>query len=107
MEKALFIGRIGQDARPILANRPFISFSIAVHQRRDASTLWVDCILFTSSENMLSYLVKGRLCFVSGDIFFATYQDRQGIMRPRVSLTVDSIRFLDRNDISDDDNTAA
>lgn len=97
------IGNIGGNAELHEENgQKFVSFKVAHNERyvtangeqRD-TTVWVSCVLNGDANNLLPYLVKGQLVFVSGDGSVRTYHSKtQRALVAGVNIRVRTIQLL-------------
>ena len=83
-----------------------LNFGIAVNNRRkNAQGDWeddpcfLDCAMFGNrAEAVSNYLSKGAKCAVEGRLRTEAWQAKDGGKRSKVSLVVDEIEFMSRND---------
>lgn len=98
MNRAEFIGNLGQDARLGKAgDTPVANFSIAVNDRvkGEEVTTWVSCALFGKTADAIGkYLVKGKMVFVSGKISLEEFTTKDGEVRHNLALKVFEVELL-------------
>ena len=80
--KARLIGRLGADAETVTTGTtPFISFRVAVDQvvKKEPKTTWVSVNASASDfKNLIQYLTKGKLVYVSGRLNVQLYTAKNG-----------------------------
>lgn len=97
------VGRIGQDA--ILNYTPqglaICKFSVAVSkvtgkgESRKEHTTWVNCTAWRErAENLSSYLKKGTLVMVIGEVSVSAYTNKEGKPAASLELNANEIKLL-------------
>lgn len=97
--KVNFIGRLGSDAEVISNNNstPFISCRVAVDDsvNKEKTTRWVNITLDnTKYKNLVQYLTKGKLVFVTGSERVSGYKTKTGDVGVDTRVFADSIEFV-------------
>lgn len=98
-----FTGNIGRDAeqRHTAGGDSVVSFSVGVKAGYGdkASTVWANCTLFGKrGESIISYLLKGQLVGVSGEVAMREWQDKEGQRRTSLDVRVNDVTLLGKRD---------
>lgn len=93
------IGRIGKDAQVIEGkNGKFLSMDIAVDDfnKGENITTWVRIRSSKNNHvNLAKYLTKGRIILVEGTLAQPQiWTDKTGVQRVQLSITADSVQFV-------------
>lgn len=93
-----FTGRLGRDPETRATQSGSVaSFSIAVGRKtkNGDETLWLRCSAFGRNADIASqWLKKGSLVGVSGRLSVSEFQNRDGITKQSVELTVNELNML-------------
>lgn len=104
MNKAMLIGRLGQDPelKHTTGGTAVCNFSVATdssYKQNDAweeKTEWHRVVVFASlAETVTKYLKKGSVCFVEGRLQTRKYQDRDGNERSTTEIVAQTVKFMD------------
>ena len=102
-------GNIGKDAKinQVQTSTGFISvvnFSVAVATRqKDQQTgkpisQWFDCALWGErADKIVSFLTAGTKVCVTGEAGVDSYQDGQGVMKPKLTVRVNNVTLQGSN----------
>ncbi|MDL5046519.1 single-stranded DNA-binding protein [Oscillatoria amoena NRMC-F 0135] len=101
MLKITAVGYIGQDARTnMVQDKRVINFSLAhttkwkdKDGKEQSKTYWVECAYWTDRK-VDEYLKKGTLVAIEGRPSAETYTDRNNVVQPKLSCTVDYLELL-------------
>src|SRR5579875_3202920 len=108
LNRVILIGRLTQDPELRYTNSgtAVASFTLAVDRNRtnqngERETDFINIVVWQKqAETVAQYLHKGRLAAVDGRLQIRSYENREG-QRVRVAEVVaESVRFLDRADVS-------
>ena len=94
-----FTGNLGRDAeqRYTQSGDSVVSFSVGVKAGfgDKASTTWANCSMFGKrGEAVVSYLKKGTLVAISGEVNLRDYQDKEGQKRYSLDVRVNDLTLL-------------
>jgi len=113
LNKVMIIGRLGRDPelRYMQSGAPVCSLRIATDESytdkegtKVERTEWHSVSVFQrSAENCNTYLSKGSLVFVEGNLQTRKWQDQQGQDRYSTEIRAQRVQFLDRRGASQDD----
>ncbi|MCK5808468.1 single-stranded DNA-binding protein [bacterium] len=104
MNKAMLIGRLGQDPelKHTTGGTAVCNFSVATdssYKQNDSweeKTEWHRVVVFGSlAETVAKYLKKGSTCFIEGRLQTRKYQDRDGNERSTTEVVAQTVKFLD------------
>lgn len=80
MQNIQIIGYLGADAQVNQNNgNPFTTFRVCVSARQKVDGVWQEvpqwysCLLHGANTNLLQYMVKGKLVYVSGEPSYSMY----------------------------------
>lgn len=102
-------GNIGKDAKinQVQTSTGFINvanFSVAVAtMKKDPSTgkaisQWFDCALWGDrADKIAQFLTAGTKVCVSGEVGVDSYQDGQGVMKPKLTVRVNNVTLQGSN----------
>lgn len=98
-----FIGNIGKDAesRFLPNGDPVVSFSVGVKSGygEKATTTWARCSMFGKrAESVSSYLTKGQLVGISGEVTLREWNDKEGQKRSSLEVRVNDLTLLGKKD---------
>jgi len=98
-----FTGNLGQDAetRHSANGDAIVSFSVGVKSGygERATTTWARCAMFGKrGEAVSSYLVKGQLVGVTGEVSMREWDDKQGQKRQSLEVRVNDLTLLGKRD---------
>ena len=77
-------------------------FTIAVdgmknQESGEKRTTFIDCHVWRKqAENLATYMKKGRLIAVQGELDISSYTDGQGVRRKGIEINVNDIKYMDR-----------
>ena len=109
MNKAMLIGRLGQDPelKHTTSGTAVCNFSVATdssYKQNDSweeKTEWHRVVVFGSlAETVTKYLSKGSTCFVEGRLQTRKYQDRDGNERSTTEIVAQTVKFMDSRNSS-------
>lgn len=98
-----FTGNIGKDAesRFLPNGDPVVSFSVGVKSGYGdkATTTWARCAMFGKrAESVSSYLTKGQLVGISGEVTLREWNDKEGQKRSSLEVRVNDLTLLGKKD---------
>lgn len=98
-----FTGNIGKDAesRFLPNGDPVVSFSVGVKSGygEKATTTWARCAMFGKrAESVSSYLTKGQLVGISGEVTLREWNDKEGQKRSSLEVRVNDLTLLGKKD---------
>lgn len=98
-----FTGNLGQDAdqRYTPNGDSVVSFSVGVKSGfgDKATTTWARCSMFGKrGESVLSFLNKGQLVGVNGELTAREWTDREGLKRTSIEVHVADLTLLGKRD---------
>ena len=98
-----FTGNIGKDAesRFLPNGDPVVSFSVGVKSGygEKATTTWARCAMFGQrAESVSSYLTKGQLVGISGEVTLREWNDKEGQKRSSLEVRVNDLTLLGKKD---------
>ena len=97
-----FVGNVGQDAVLRDGKSPYLTFSIAVKDKRENSTKWVDCIIFGAwGESLEPHINKGTSLFITGNMGLRIYKNKHGEEQTKLSVKVNHLDFIGSKRSSD------
>ena len=111
VNKALIIGRLGQDPDVRFTNNgtAVANFSVATDEKgKDGKqlTTWHNVVAWSKlAEICQKYLKKGALVFVEGRIQHQQYEDRDGNKRTKTEIVAYGLRMLGGDKDSAGDRT--
>ena len=97
------IGYLGRDAEQNQTNGiEYIRFSVAVTEKyqKDGQTIektyWLDCVIWRPDryKNLVPYLKKGTMIYVSGKPDSKPYKSQDGQLKSSISLQVNKVDLL-------------
>ena len=103
INKAILVGRLGQDPDLRTANSGTSICSLSVATTHDAKkgevwekvTTWHRVTIFgKTAENAAKYLAKGREVYIEGRIEYQKWTDKDGNQRDSTQVIADQVRFL-------------
>lgn len=102
------IGNLGKDAETKTINgRNYLSFSVCHTDRyldnqgqKQSKSTWVDCLKSDENGKLAQYLTKGTKVFVSGKPQAGAYSLQDGTPKASLSLMVNSLELLSRQEES-------
>jgi single-strand DNA-binding protein len=101
-------GRITKDADFLTTKKgtPMAKFRLAVNDRRNDSTLFLNVLTFGKTAEVLKeHLKKGRLVGVQGKLKIDDYQDDEGNTRNSVCVMADNIELGPKSEGKSEVNT--
>lgn len=106
------IGRIGKDAQVIEGkNGKFLTMDIAVDDfyKGENTTTWVRIRSSRNNHvNLAKYLTKGRIILVEGTLAQPQiWTDKNNVQRVQLSITADSVQFVNTGKKKDDEPVKA
>jgi len=108
MNKAILMGRLGTDPKPIGKNgKSIVAFSVATSAGKDRTT-WHNVKAFDAlADSVQKYMAKGRQVLIEGTINNYEY-DKDGERRYGSEVVAQRIEFVgDRGPKSADENTVS
>lgn len=95
------VGHIGQDARTnTVQDKKVINFSVAhttkfkdKDGKEQSRTTWVECAWWTDRK-IENHLLKGTQVAITGRPTAETYEDRNKIIQPKLSCSVEHLELL-------------
>lgn len=96
VNKCMMLGRLTKDAESSITKKgtPMSKFRLAVNNRRNEKTLYVNVVLFGKLSEMLQpKLVKGRIANVIGALDIEDYETEQKEKRTSVCIMADEIEL--------------
>ena len=99
MNKIIIIGHLGKDpeTRFTSSGEKVTTFSVATNKRRGEQneTIWYRVTIWGDRfDKMMTYLKKGSIVFVSGELGLNKWTDASGKEKTSLEVTADSIHFL-------------
>lgn len=101
MQKIQIIGNVGQNAKTqIIGNDIIVYFSVAVNEKIKSNnetkdvTIWYDCSLRRSFDNISQYLTKGTRVWVDGKPVVKLYTNQAGEQKISLNILVKEFEFL-------------
>lgn len=102
MNKAELIGNVTKDIELSVtaANVNYTNFSLAVRRKfpDKAGNEIVDfhnCAAFGKlAETLAKYVKKGNKLFVSGELIYDTYENKEGVKKTTAKIMVEQVEFL-------------
>jgi len=107
-----FTGRLGKDSETKFTpgGMAICSFSVAVDYGygENKGTNWIRCSLFgkRAEGKLPQYLVKGAQVAVSGELRIREYDDKDGVKRTSVEVSVDKLDLIGGNKDGQQGNSA-
>lgn len=102
-------GRLTKDADFLTTKKgtPMAKFRLAVNDRRNDSTLFLNVLTFGKTAEILTeHLKKGRLVGVQGKLKIDDYEDDNGTTRSSVCVMADNIELGPKSEgKSEEENT--
>lgn len=92
-----FIGNAGCDPemRATKAGKDVCSFSLAVNERKDGDTLWLQVVCFDKlAATVKQYVNKGKQVYVSGRLQVREYDAKDGTKKTSVEVVAFAVTFL-------------
>ncbi len=96
INKCTMLGRLTKDAESSVTKKgtPMSKFRLAVNNRRNEDTLYINIVLFGKLAEMLQpKLVRGRLACVIGALDVDEYENEQKEKRTSVCIMADDIEL--------------
>lgn len=98
-----FTGNIGKaaESRLLPNGDPVVSFSVGVKSGygEKATTTWARCAMFGKrAESVSSYLTKGQLVGISGEVTLREWNDKEGQKRSSLEVRVNDLTLLGKKD---------
>lgn len=101
MMKLRAIGNIGRTAELKISAKgsSYSKFSVGVKIKNQPNTVWLNCIIFGEmADKWTQDLLKGVKVFVEGEPEFKTYVSKTGETKIDLSLKVNELSFVERDD---------
>ena len=100
--KIIVAGRIGNkpELKTSKKGKDYCRFSLAVDlgYGADKTTTWYHVTLFgPTAKSCVTYLDKGSLVIVSGELVASEYKAKDGTPKLGLEITADSVKFLPKN----------
>jgi len=104
LNKVMLIGRLGKEPEfKELANNQVCNFSIATNKiykdnagNKVDKTVWHNIVVWGKNAfNCNSYLKKGSLVFIEGELDYQNYEDQNGVKKLAVKIVARNVHFLD------------
>lgn len=94
--KCIMTGRLTKDAESSITKKgtPMSKFRLAVNNRRNEKTLYINIVVFGKLAEMLQpKLVKGRIALIIGALDVEDYETEAGEKRTSVCVMADDIEL--------------
>jgi single-strand DNA-binding protein len=92
-----FIGRTGREVevRFTKSEKRVANVSIAVQERKNDPTIWINIIAWEKLADIFAdYVKKGDMIYVSGRLQFREWEDKDGVKRQTTEIVANNMTML-------------